>query len=398
LIRIGVRCVVAAGWAVEDGPAMQFATRFYQRLLAGERFIDAVGAARRAAWQARPAGNTWAAYQCYGDPDWRYADAAAAPVAQATLLPQVASAPALALVLENEALEARYSVSSGKDSAARRLRVLNQLQARHGADWGAIGAVAEAFGLAYAECGDLDAAIDWYRRAVAANDGSASLKAAEQLCNQLARRGGARPETERAQARADIGEALDRLQVLVMLQPTVERELLLGSANKRLALVEPGSAGLDAASRSAQHYRRAQELVRAGQGEDLYYPAVNTIAAEVRVRVQEGAAAAPLDAAGVEAARQGLQERLARSPDFWSLAGPIEMRWLDAVSRHRLAEQKPTIEQAFVELAQRAPARRMWASVHDQARFVLEPYAAKASGAERAAAQALLKQLKALAG
>jgi len=75
LIRIGVRCVVAAGWAVEDGPAMLFATRFYQRLLAGERFIDAVGAARRAAWQARPAGNTWAAYQCYGDPDWRYADA-----------------------------------------------------------------------------------------------------------------------------------------------------------------------------------------------------------------------------------------------------------------------------------------------------------------------------------
>ncbi len=395
LIRIGVRCVVAAGWAVEDDPAMQFATRFYQRLLAGERFIDAVGAARRAAWQARPAGNTWAAYQCYGDPDWRYTDAAAAPEAQAAL-PQVASAPALALVLENEALEARYSVSSGKDSGTRRLRVLNQLQARHSADWGGIGAVAEAFGLAYAECGDLDAAIDWYRRAVAANDGSASLKAAEQLCNQLARRGGARPESERKAARADIDEAITQLQHLVALQPTVERELLLGSAHKRLALVEPGAAGIDAAARSAQHYRRAQEMVRAGLGQDLYYPAVNTIAADLRVKVQRGAAAAPLDAAGVEAARQGLQARLAVSPDFWSLAGPIEMRWLDAVSRHRLAEARPTIEQAFVELAQRAPAKRMWASVHDQARFVLEPYAAKAGGAERTAALALLKQLQAL--
>jgi hypothetical protein len=72
LIRDGVRCVVAAGWAVEDGPAMLFAVCFYQRLLAGDRFIDAVGAARLAAWEARPAGNTWAAYQCYGDPDWRY--------------------------------------------------------------------------------------------------------------------------------------------------------------------------------------------------------------------------------------------------------------------------------------------------------------------------------------
>ncbi len=72
------------------------------------------------------------------------------------------------------------------------------------------------------------------------------------------------------------------------------------------------------------------------------------------------------------------------------------MRWLEAVSRHRLAEARPTIAQAFVELAQRAPARRMWASVHDQARFVLEPYAQKAGGAERAAALALLKQLRAL--
>jgi len=318
-------------------------------------------------------------------------------VAQATPVPQVASAPALALVLENEALEARYSVSSGKDSHARRLRVLKQLAARHGGEWGGIGAVAEAFGLAYTECGDLDAAIDWYRRAVAANDGSASLKAAEQLCNQLARRGGARPEAERALARADIDEAVVRLQHLVAMQATVERELLLGSANKRLALVEPGAAGIDAASRSAQHYQRALEMVRAGLGGDLYYPAVNTIAADLRVRVQRGAAAAPLDAAAVEAARHGLQARLASTPDFWALAGPIEMRWLDAVSRHRLAEARPTIEQAFVELAQRAPARRMWASVHDQARFVLEPYAAKAGGAERAAALALLKQLKALA-
>lgn len=72
LISIGVRCVIAAGWAVEDGPAVQFAVRFFERVQAGDRFVDAVGAARLAAWEARPSGNTWAAFQCYGDPDWRY--------------------------------------------------------------------------------------------------------------------------------------------------------------------------------------------------------------------------------------------------------------------------------------------------------------------------------------
>ncbi len=116
-------------------------------------------------------------------------DAATASRAAAAV-PEVASAPALALVLENEALEARYANAPTRASRNRRLRLLNQLQARHAAEWGGIGAVAEAFGLAYAECGDIDTAIDWYRRAISANDGSASLKAAEQLCNQLARRAG----------------------------------------------------------------------------------------------------------------------------------------------------------------------------------------------------------------
>ena len=69
LIAIGVRCVIAAGWAVDDGAAKAFARTFYGCLLDGERFIDAVAHARQAAHKFE--GNTWAAYQCYGDPDWR---------------------------------------------------------------------------------------------------------------------------------------------------------------------------------------------------------------------------------------------------------------------------------------------------------------------------------------
>src|SRR6185436_14080757 len=49
LIDIGVRCVVAAGWAVDDGAAQAFATTFYTALLQGERFIDAIARARTTA-------------------------------------------------------------------------------------------------------------------------------------------------------------------------------------------------------------------------------------------------------------------------------------------------------------------------------------------------------------
>ena len=52
LILTGVQCVVAAGWVVDDDAAATFATAFYEALLRGNRFIDAVAEARAAAYVA----------------------------------------------------------------------------------------------------------------------------------------------------------------------------------------------------------------------------------------------------------------------------------------------------------------------------------------------------------
>ena len=74
LLLLGVRAVVAAGWAVEDEDAASFAGTLYRSLLDdGETFGEAVTAARRAATRT----NTWAAYQCYGDPGFRLRSLAA---------------------------------------------------------------------------------------------------------------------------------------------------------------------------------------------------------------------------------------------------------------------------------------------------------------------------------
>jgi CHAT domain len=59
LIEIGVRCVVAAGWAVDDDPAMLFATTFYQALMRGRTFAEAVGYAREETLASYPGSNTW---------------------------------------------------------------------------------------------------------------------------------------------------------------------------------------------------------------------------------------------------------------------------------------------------------------------------------------------------
>lgn len=68
-IRGGARAVVAAGWAIADDAAAAFAHVFYQKMLAGCAFGEAVASARAMA-AATSAGSTWAAYQCYGDPNF----------------------------------------------------------------------------------------------------------------------------------------------------------------------------------------------------------------------------------------------------------------------------------------------------------------------------------------
>lgn len=84
LINMGVRCVVAAGWEVDDGAASLFARTFYESLIGGGMaFAEAVTEARRQVWQQRRQCNTWGAYQAYGDPAFKLAPGAGATGATA---------------------------------------------------------------------------------------------------------------------------------------------------------------------------------------------------------------------------------------------------------------------------------------------------------------------------
>ena len=69
LLRSGVAAVVAAGWAVNDRQAAAFAGSLYRSMLEGETFGEAVKEAATAFDNGQT--NTWAAYQCYGDPDFQ---------------------------------------------------------------------------------------------------------------------------------------------------------------------------------------------------------------------------------------------------------------------------------------------------------------------------------------
>ncbi|MBZ2207975.1 CHAT domain-containing protein [Massilia soli] len=206
LIRIGVRCVVAAGWAVTDDAAEVFATAFYVALLNGSRFIEAVGIARAAAWNAHPESTTWAAYQCYGDPDWRWRAMRRNDTASRLAVPlneefsDLASPVSLAIALETLAVQSKIGSVQREVLLAR----LQYLDREFGPLWGGIGSIADGFGYAYAGAGYDDKAIEWYQKAVCAEDGTATLRAAKQLGELLTARAG-------SSAAADLPDCLGKL-------------------------------------------------------------------------------------------------------------------------------------------------------------------------------------------
>jgi len=441
LIKIGVRCVIAAGWAVDDDAASAFATTFYDALLGGDRFIDAVTKARIAALNR--GSNTWAAYQCYGDPDWTFrrdgGDAQRPEMPPKEKFAGIASSSALIVALETIAVQSRFQHAPAESQKADLLHLESQF-APH---WGEIGAVAEAFGAAWSEIGDRAAARKWYEKAVTASDGSASIKATEQLGNvsarvawesvdaackyrDKARRGltesgsgrttahqKARTEAQRRldaaehalagavdAARARINVAIDLFEKLVALHPTMERESLYGSAYKRLAMIEAAAGQTERDVRAVRemkkHYQRAEMLGRETQPLEFSYPALNHMAAELVLNVGRRGWAG-LDPDAVAAARASLETKARDDPDFFSILGQTELRLYEALARGELATSRTTLEQEYEELHSRVSSARMWATVYDTARFVLPRYASRASASEKHAAEALLKRLKGLA-
>ena len=264
------------------------------------------------------------------------------------------------------------------------------------------------------------------RRAIAANDGTASLKAVEQLGNLQVRQAWAAakrtpppppPATStkrkrvargratrgagqqaRAQALKTASAAIDqgfaRLQRVAAIEPSVERLSLCGSAWKRQAMVAK-LAGDQGAERAALEkmrdwYARAEDLARKTNDPGLFYPALNRIAAEIAGAAGRRVA---LDAADLDPVRQNLADRNRDNPDFWSVVALTDLRMYEALARRELAKALPAIERDYDDLYRRCDADWLWKSVSDQADFVLSIYAAATADSELKAAQSLRESL-----
>ncbi|HSC81400.1 MAG TPA: CHAT domain-containing protein, partial [Chitinolyticbacter sp.] len=170
---MGARAVVAAGWAVDDAAALAFASSFYDSMLSGERFGQAVLAARQRVYdEFNQQNNTWGAYQCYGDGDFQLArrhghahDDDDAQHGTDFISPR-----------ELAARVAQVASSAGDQDTGLLLAQLNDLQQRATAQlWQDNSAIQTALGAAYYDLGQPQLAAQCLLRALT-QDGYSQLR------------------------------------------------------------------------------------------------------------------------------------------------------------------------------------------------------------------------------
>ncbi|MET0659402.1 MAG: tetratricopeptide repeat-containing protein, partial [Steroidobacteraceae bacterium] len=299
--------------------------------------------------------------------------------------PTVSSAEDATLRLETLAIDYRFG-SRRSDAVRSELKYLEDV-CRSG--WSSQGVVAAGFGAAYAEIEEWAAAIEWYTRAVAAPDGGAGLRALEQLGNLRARRGGATGD------RAEIRAAIAILGNVLAIAPTAERQSLLGSAYKRLADVESDAGSRRAAlDKALEHYRAAEAIASRAGADDLFYPAMNRMNLELRLRSRTGRTRG-FEPADVSAVRQSLARKHELNPDFWSAVGLIELEIYAALADRRLATVADAALSGLADVKRRIAANKDWDSFRYQMHVTLSEYLELRgiSSSERAAAQRLLQEL-----
>ncbi len=354
-IRMGVRAVICAGWAVDDEAALTFARVFYAELFAGARFADAVRRGRSAIYDGHPGVNTWGAYQCYGDPAYRLVrgDAGGSPAAPEAFV----SPRELVTELGNLKEWCRVQIKERDEAAvvaAMRERIDALVQQVPASLTGTAGGaqhwltradVAAELGFAYGEAKLFAQAVDCFNTALASNVGECPVRAAEQCANfnvrlaaqawqdaqqsQLPAAELARNQAEQAQR---IEAAIAELDIINSRARTHERYSLLGGACKRLALVRTAARPrLEALLNMAQYYREAWDM----KAQDDAYALTNWAVACLLVRRLDPELGAgdwlpTLSALCVaqsdrDAARERDVEKERRKPDFWLASGQADI-------------------------------------------------------------------------
>ncbi|MFA7062464.1 MAG: CHAT domain-containing protein, partial [Pedobacter sp.] len=329
LIKMGVHCVIAAGWAVQDDAAAHFAATFYREMLGGATFGYAVLTARNDTYVAHPDVNTWGAYQCYGDPDFTLGKGDTSEIPHPASSRKTTYAAISEAIVDLENIAAAAKTARGPEVAAY-LKAIRDIEQNVPPTWLASGALQAVLGQAFGELTQFEEAISHYKKAIDDDKAIAPIKTAEQIWNLQSRWAQELADSDPETALRLVKESEEKLiELNQAIGETCERISLLGSVAKRRAMIAAGSVEKQTALRAmAEHYCKAYNL-GAERGKPDFYPLVNCLTGHALAHLLDeneeldSDFRASLDQATSLAADDGLKNQT-----FWNTATPIDCRLL----------------------------------------------------------------------
>jgi CHAT domain-containing protein len=253
-IENGVKAVVVAGWAVDDSAAKRFAEVFYDKMLAGEFFAEAVKAARRVCFHEFPRTNTWGAYQCYGDQYYQLTKKSQKKGAEYHYILEKEILIDLENIIDDmksnrkrnsNFLEKLQLIAKGIDESGLRNAILTELEIKALTELQEYGMALEKFDTLFQE-----------------KEATFSVKSLELWCNckikVLSEMGNT---MDRELLKNELAITSKKMNDLLDLGKTSERHNLMGSIQKRRFLILDRKGEQQKAIRdSADHYRMAYEI------------------------------------------------------------------------------------------------------------------------------------------
>jgi CHAT domain-containing protein len=329
LIAMGVKAVVVSGWAVDDRAAKQFALDFYDALLGGAKFGDAVLRARTNTCREYPRTNTWGAYQCYGNPDFALDLGRGAEDSP--------SSSPTTYIARREALERVRDIEARAVDVddATRTKLLSELATidRNAAGRWDDGEMLFEIASAYAALQSDEEAVQAFHKSFAQS--KVPVKAVEQLANLLYRKAEkVKEETEHGEL---FEEARKHVQWTLDLQPTVERLCLMGSLYKREGLWALQRGAFEQRDENLQKalkwYEWACNPQKEKDPEFDPYPALNAAALEFLLGKVDQDWSSRLKLIGARA------EKRALDGSVWDRTGLIDAALLQELQAKNLAQR-----------------------------------------------------------
>ena len=256
LIQMGVKAVIAAGWAVNDSAAHEFATEFYTKMFAGCGFGDAVRDARGVVYEKyHNQNNTWGAYQCYGDPFYKLENRS---FAKTNYNRQYVMAEEVMIDLDNlkNDLDAKNYSSAVTLEIIKNIKEAVKLAEIVDAD------IDETEALIYYELGEYRMSVEAFDQLKGVENASFSVSSLEKYCNVRCKKyvEDCKSDKEAPGTIKKIQEVIGELNILSKIKPTAARANLLGSAYKRIGfLSKKADDKLKAYEAATQAYRLAYE-------------------------------------------------------------------------------------------------------------------------------------------